>query len=158
MISFHFSHRYLHSTTVSCLATQLFGAPTLLEDSQRYIPVSSLDTLLNFCSKPSEKNSQIRRGKVSSFDSVHCTKNAAMFVCAHHRALVCVNAVRSISCGRQSLVVFVPAVGGWRHAELVLTEQFKTGADKYRVRNLARWDMRRHCGGADEEGQNMHKK
>lgn len=41
---------HLQSTTFSCWATQLLGAPTLLEDSQRYIPESVLDTLLNFCS------------------------------------------------------------------------------------------------------------
>lgn len=41
----------LQSTTFNCWATQLLGAPTLLEDSQRYIPESVLDTLFNFCSK-----------------------------------------------------------------------------------------------------------
>lgn len=41
---------YPQSTTCSCCATQLLGAPTLLEDSQRYIPPSVLETLFNFCS------------------------------------------------------------------------------------------------------------
>lgn len=51
------------STTFSCWATQLFGAPTLLEDSQRYIPESVLDTLLNFCSGQREKE-EVREGGV----------------------------------------------------------------------------------------------
>lgn len=42
---------HLQSRTCNCWATQLLGAPTLLEDSQRYIPESVLDTLFNFCSK-----------------------------------------------------------------------------------------------------------
>lgn len=42
---------HLQSMTFNCWATQLLGAPTLLEDSQRYIPESVLDTLFNFCSK-----------------------------------------------------------------------------------------------------------
>jgi len=40
-------------------------------------------------------------------------------------ALVCVDAVWGVGCGRQSLVVFVPAVGGRRHAQFVLTEKLE---------------------------------
>jgi len=57
----YFFLNHLHSITFSCWATQLLGAPTLLEDSQRYIPVSILDTLLNFCSGQMKKKV---RGKV----------------------------------------------------------------------------------------------
>lgn len=46
---------HLQSMTFNCWATQLLGAPTLLEDSQRYIPESVLDTLFNFCSKQRQK-------------------------------------------------------------------------------------------------------
>lgn len=138
MISFCFLQRHLHSTTVSCLATQLFGAPTLLEDSQRYIPVSSLDTLLNFCSKPSEIKSEDKRKdqQRSATVTLYTAQRDTMFGCAHQCSLVCVNAVRSVSRGGQSFVVFVPAVGGRRHAELVLTEQIEAGADKHRARHL----------------------
>lgn len=46
---------HLQSMTFNCWATQLLGAPTLLEDSQRYIPESVLDTLFNFCCKQRQK-------------------------------------------------------------------------------------------------------
>lgn len=49
-----------HSMTLSCWATQLLGDPTLLEDSQRYIPASALETLLNFCSKQKQDKMDFR--------------------------------------------------------------------------------------------------
>lgn len=41
----------------------------------------------------------------------------------HQRALVRVDAVWSVCRGCQCPIVFVPAVGGWWHAEFVLTEK-----------------------------------
>lgn len=65
-------------------------------------------------------------------------------VCTHQRALVGVDAVRGVCCGRQSPVVFVPAVDGRRHAEFVLTVELQARAHEHRARHLAGRDVRRH--------------
>lgn len=54
-----FERRHSHSMTFSCCATQLFGEPTLLDDSQRYNPASTLDTLLNFCSRQEKRRCKV---------------------------------------------------------------------------------------------------
>lgn len=65
-------------------------------------------------------------------------------VFTYQRALARVDAVRSVRCGRQSPVVFVPAVDGRRHAEFVLTVELQARAHEHRARHLAGRDMWRH--------------
>lgn len=93
--------------TFNCWATQLLGAPTLLEDSQRYIPESALDTLFNFCSKEAETHI---RGEAKR------TTIVCIFVYVHLYVPVCMQAFMSLcvcphACGMMSAcLVFVLCV------------------------------------------------
>lgn len=76
-----FNQNHLHSITFSCWATQLLGAPTLLEDSQRYMPASVLDTLFNFCSRQRQGERWITENTSCLSVRVFCTFNTYSPVC-----------------------------------------------------------------------------
>lgn len=73
-----------------------------------------------------------------------CVCRACITVSTHQRPLVRVDAVRSVCCGHQGPVVFVPAVGSRGDAEFVLTVELQAQAHEHRVWHVTGRDMRRH--------------